>query len=181
MNQDLPPIRWARPDDLEQIVELCAEHATFERADYAPEGKRERLREHLFGPQPRAYCLVVDAPDGHSLAAYATFTLEFSTWDAAEFVHVDCLYLRLGARNRSLGWQLGKRIASEALALGARHMQFQTPPFNEAAIRIYSAMGARRKDKVRFYADRDDMLRFVSSRGVPVPQRTEGATEPCRA
>lgn len=171
MTENLQPIRWARPEDLDDIVELCAEHAQFEQASYSREGKRELLQRHLFGPSPRVRCLVADGPADTPLAGYATFTLEFSTWDAAEFVHVDCLYLRPGVRNRSLGWQIGKRIASEALALGAHHMQFQTPPFNEPAIRIYSAMGAHRKDKVRFYADRADMLRFVNSRGVPVGRR----------
>lgn len=175
MNTTTPAIRRARPEDLDDIIELCAEHAAFEHANYAREGKREALRAHLFGPAPRVHCLVVEGAEGGRLGGYATFTLEFSTWDAAEFVHVDCLYLRPGARNRSLGWQVGKRIASEALAMGARHMQFQTPPFNEPAIRIYSAMGAHRKDKVRFYADRDDMLRFVNARGIPVGPRSAEA------
>lgn len=170
MNDSQHAIRWARPSDLEQIVELCAEHAIFERAAYSREGKAELLARHLFAPQPRAWCLVADAPSG-GLAGYATFTREFSTWDAAEFVHVDCLYLRAGARNRQLGWLFGKRIASETLALGIDAMQFQTPPFNESAIRIYAAMGAHRKDKVRFYADRHDMSRFVNSRGVPNGRR----------
>lgn len=165
------PIRWARPEDISELVRLCAEHAVFERADYQAEGKAERLARHLFGPQRRAHCLVVEDEDNTAvLTGYATFTQEFSTWDADFFVHVDCLYLRPNGRNRQLGWQLGKRIAAEALALGADFMQFQTPPFNETAIRLYSAMGARRKDKVRFYADRSDMQRFVHGRGVPVRQ-----------
>jgi ribosomal protein S18 acetylase RimI-like enzyme len=177
MAETLQAIRWARPDDLEEIIELCAEHAHFERAIYSREGKRELLLRYLFGQAPRAKCLVVERVDGGPLAGYATFTLEFSTWDAAEFVHVDCLYLRPSVRNRSLGWQIGKRIANEILAMGVRHVQFQTPSFNEPAIRIYQAMGASRKDKARFYGDRDGMLRFVNGRGAAATRRAEAHTQ----
>ena len=31
-------IRPATPNDLDEIVRLCAEHAEFERAEYAPDG-----------------------------------------------------------------------------------------------------------------------------------------------
>lgn len=175
MSPSASPIRWATPDDVPELIRLCAEHAVFERATYDPAGKADALTRHLFGPDPRARCLVVDGEPGSPLLGYATFTREFSTWDADFFIHVDCLFLRPAARNRQLGWQLGKRIASEALALGVGFMQFQTPPFNETAIRLYQAMGAQRKEKVRFYADRNDLQRFVGHRAIPIPPRQRAA------
>ena len=168
-----PAIRWAVPADIPELVRLCAEHAAFEYADYDPAGKAERLAQHLFGPQPRARCLVVDGDRPGHLLGYASFTEEFSTWDAAPYTHVDCLYLRPGGRNRHLGWQMGKRIAAEALASGSQGIQFQTPPFNRPAIRLYEAMGARRKEKVRFYGNADEMRRFVAARGPAGPADSE--------
>ncbi len=153
-------IRSAKPDDIDEIIALCAEHAVLEKAAFDPRGKAERLAHHLFGTAPRAHCLVLEGTDGR-LLGYATYALEFSTWDAEFFFHVDCLYLRPEARNQGVGWLFGKRIASEMVASGVGSMQFQTPPFNSPAIRIYEAMGATRKDKVRFYANREDALRFI--------------------
>lgn len=153
-------VRAAIPADLDEIIQLCSEHAQYEQAEYDPEGKKEKLLDHLFSAAPRAYCLVVESVDAQ-IIGYATYTKEFSTWDADFFVHVDCLYLRPAARNRRIGWVLGKHIARATLDLGIQFMQFQTPPFNTPAIRIYEAMGARKKDKIRFYANRDDMLKFV--------------------
>jgi L-amino acid N-acyltransferase YncA len=153
-------IRRARPEDMDALIALCAEHAAYERADYQPAGKAQRLAAFLFADSPRVHCLVLEDRDGR-LLGYATYTLEFSTWDAEHFFHVDCLYLRDAARNRGVGWLFGKRIAQEMVDLGVPSMQFQTPPFNTPAIRIYEAMGASRKDKVRFSATRADALRFL--------------------
>jgi ribosomal protein S18 acetylase RimI-like enzyme len=154
-------VREARREDLPEIVRLCAEHALFEQADYAPEGKSAKLAQFLFSDPPRAYCLILENGEGRPVG-YATFSFEFSTWDAEHYFHVDCLYMREEARNRGVGWKFGKRIAEEMVKRGARTIQFQTPPFNTLAIRIYQAMGAKRKDKARFYATRDDALRFIN-------------------
>lgn len=153
-------IRPAVPEDIDDIIELCAEHAKHEQAEYSSEGKKEKLSRCLFGSRPQLYCLVVEDQKS-GIVGYATYSQEFSTWEADFFIHVDCLYLRPKARNRRIGWILGKHIARAALELDAQTIQFQTPPFNTPAIRIYEAMGARRKEKVRFYADRQDMLNFV--------------------
>jgi L-amino acid N-acyltransferase YncA len=153
-------VRAARREDLPEIIRMCAEHAEFERAQYNADGKMERLEQFLFGESPRAYCLVLENGEGR-LAGYATFSFEFSTWDAEHYFHVDCLYLREEARNRGVGWIFGKRIAQEMVQRGARTIQFQTPTFNSLAIRIYQAMGAKPKEKVRFYATREDALRFI--------------------
>jgi hypothetical protein len=45
-------IRPVTEHDLAQLVELCAEHAAFERADYDCEGKQQRLRGLLFVREP---------------------------------------------------------------------------------------------------------------------------------
>jgi hypothetical protein len=79
--------------DVDELIDLCAEHADFEGAEYDSAGKAERLAEHLFGEHPSAQCVVAQGPDGR-LAGYGSFSLEFSMWDAEHYVHVDCLYLR---------------------------------------------------------------------------------------
>lgn len=153
-------VRAARLSDLDEVIRLCAEHAAYERASYDPAGKAERLAPLLFGPNPRLHCLVLEGPD-RRLMGYATYTLECSTWDADYYFHVDCLYLREEVRSRGIGWAMGKRLAQEMVKAGVPSIQFQTPPFNTQAIRIYEAMGAKQKEKVRFYATRDDALRFI--------------------
>ncbi|BCL79075.1 hypothetical protein ccbrp13_15400 [Ktedonobacteria bacterium brp13] len=97
-------IRAASPEDLDALIELCAEHAAYEGSMYDPQNKKERFFSALFSASPRLYAWVAEQ-QGNSVG-FATATQEFSTWEAASFLHMDCLYLReeargLGLENRS--------------------------------------------------------------------------------
>jgi hypothetical protein len=56
-----------------------------------PDGKAERLADALFLSK-RLHGLVVE--QGSELIGYATYTFDYSTWDAAEFMYLDCLFLK---------------------------------------------------------------------------------------
>lgn len=142
-------IRKAEPKDLPEIIQLCAEHAAFEQADYSSLGKADKLSAHLFNNPPACFCLVVEM-DG-ALTGYATYSKEFSTWDADFYIHMDCLFLRPHARNMGIGEQLIKQIAQSAQALNCRLIQWQTPKFNSRAIKFYKRIGATEKEKLRFF------------------------------
>ena len=139
------------PVDLAELVVLCAEHAAYERSHFDPEGKVEALHIMLFAPEARLQCLVAEA-DG-KLIGYATFSVECSTWDAAYYMHMDCLFLRPEARNKGLGKQLMKVIAQQALDMGVARMQWQTPSFNVDAVRFYDRLGPVKKEKYRLFLD----------------------------
>ncbi len=144
-------IRWARFEDLPELVRLCAEHAEYERSAFAPAGKEEALGHLLFMPEARLKCLIAEE-DGAAIG-YASFSVDVSTWDADRYMHMDCLYLRPQARNMGIGRALMARIAQEALALGVKRMQWQTPSFNVAAVRFYDRLGPVRKEKFRLFLD----------------------------
>ena len=86
-----PIIRFAQPDDLSQIIELCALHAEYEQSDYSATGKKERLGLHLFGDTPEFNCLVVEKEN--ELIGYATYMKQYSTWDADFYIYMDCLFM----------------------------------------------------------------------------------------
>lgn len=153
-------IRTALPDDIEGLIELCAEHATYEGTNYDLRGKRECLSAALFLTDPRVYAWVV-VRNGY-LVGYATATQEFSTWDAALFLHMDCLYLREEVRGYGLGRLLVEEIARLALQLGCVNVQWQTPTWNEHAIRFYQHLGAKSNQKVRFFFSGADLETFLA-------------------
>ncbi|MFE0171627.1 GNAT family N-acetyltransferase [Streptomyces sp. NPDC059002] len=147
---EAPTVRPARPADLPRVVELAAEHAAFEKAAPVPADLAERLSALLFEvPAPRLRCLVAELPGGE-LVGYATCAAEISTWDGAEFLHMDCLFLRDGHRGLGLGRLLLDAVAAEARGLGLTEVQWQTPVWNEGAIRFYDRMGVPAKEKVRY-------------------------------
>lgn len=146
-------IRRATPVDMDEIINLCEEHAEYEGAVYRKDGKAKRLSEVLFNDKPRLQCLIAENGDG--IVGYATFSFEISTWDANYYTHMDCLYLRSSARGQGIGEALVKEIAKQTRAKGLCQLQWQTPRSNERAIKFYCRLGASAKEKLRFYINED--------------------------
>ncbi len=145
------------------MAALCVEHAAFEGVSLDAAPDMAALHSALFGDAPPLICWVVD--DGGDLVGYASAAREFSTWQAAYYLHMDCLYLKPAARELGLGAQLTARLAGDALGLQCKGMQWQTPADNVRAARFYRRIGARSKDKLRFYLSEKDVS-SLASRGV---------------
>lgn len=142
-------IRKALPEDMTEIINLCEEHAAYEQASYNRPGKAEKLSFHLFSKEPRLFCLI--AEQNSSIAGYATYMFEFSTWDAAFYCHMDCLYLRPAYRGFGMGEALVHEIEKQAKLSGIDLIQWQTPVSNVRAIKFYHRIGATSKEKLRLY------------------------------
>jgi GNAT superfamily N-acetyltransferase len=143
--------------DLPELVELIREHARYERAAEPRPDLQQALAAWLFVPRPRLRVLVAVQDD--ALVGYASWSLEASTWQAAEYAHLDCLFLRESIRGRGAGRQLMAAVEAEARAAGAGQLQWQTPEWNEAAIRFYRRTGAREAAKARFTLELTDPSR----------------------
>lgn len=174
-DHELCCIRAVSRHDLEALIELCAEHATYEGARYEREGKADALARALFTDPPRLYAWVVERTA--RLVGYATATQEFSTWDAASFFHMDCLYLREEARGAGLGRHLIKEIARLARQLGCVNVQWQTPVWNTRAISFYRRLRAEGKEKVRFVFSGDALEPFLAPER-DIPHGTMAPTDP---
>ncbi|MFJ1702325.1 GNAT family N-acetyltransferase [Kitasatospora sp. NPDC088346] len=147
---DTPRVRPAVRADLPGVVVLAAEHAAYERAPAPADGLAELLAGELFErAEPRLSCLVAELPGG-ALAGYATCTEEFGTWQGRPYLHLDCLYLRDEHRGLGLGARLVDAVLAEARARGLDEVQWNTPAWNEGAIRFYDRLGAARKEKQRY-------------------------------
>ncbi len=150
MRPDSAPVltRRASPADLGILVELCVEHAVFEQTLLNTDGLQGRLEQAIFENPARLYCWVVEYAG--VIVGYATATVDFSTWNAASFMHLDCLYLKASARGNGLGRLLLCQVIEFARTLNCRNLQWQTPVWNEPAIRFYEREGAMPHQKYRF-------------------------------
>ena len=144
-------IRFAQREDLDELVNLCEEHALYEKADFSKINKKENLSVYLFSEEPALYCLVVEL--NSRLIGYATYMKQFSTWDANFYVYMDCLFLNDKSRGLGLGVELMNQIKKESVKLGCDLIQWQTPTFNTGAIKFYNKIGAHSKNKERFFLD----------------------------
>ncbi len=141
-------IRECKTGDLDALVVLCAKHADYERAEYNAAGKKEKLEAALFSDDKKLYGMVVEVAG--EVVGYVTYTFDFSTWDAQKFIYLDCLYLEDAYRNFGIGQVLMEKVIEIGKSENCVNMQWQTPDFNEKAIRFYKRIGGIGKEKVRF-------------------------------
>ncbi|GHB81301.1 N-acetyltransferase [Streptomyces cirratus] len=149
MSEYESPVRAARVEDLPRIVELVHEHVAYEKSHPREPGLEARLRGVLFGQGARVWVLLAQTPQGE-VVGYAACSAEFSFWDGRDYLHLDCLYLAEGARGHGLGAALMDGVAGLARERGFGHMEWQTPDWNEGAIRFYDRLGATGRPKRRY-------------------------------
>jgi GNAT superfamily N-acetyltransferase len=123
-------------------------HARHERSEFSTDGKHEKLAEAIFSESPKLYCWIVEVDN--DVTGYCTFTIDFSSWSASHYLHLDCLYFDLPWRGKGLGKRLMEKLKSYATERQCANIQWQTPDFNVDAIRFYEKLGAESKSKVRF-------------------------------
>ena len=134
---------------IDNVVRLCRDHAAYEQSDYSEDGKAELLVESIFSNSPKLFCKV--AVVNGNYIGYVTWMRQYSSWDASEYLYMDCLYI--DDAYRSMG--IGAKLVEEIKKYGRNHqidlIQWQTPDFNKRAIKFYKRIGATSKSKERFF------------------------------
>jgi GNAT superfamily N-acetyltransferase len=136
-------------------------HALFERAHIDLKNLESRLEGILIQPADHAACIVAElvatTNDSRSnLAGYATMSPEFSTWAARDYLHMDTLFVDEEFRGYGIGQLLVERTKAIASQRGYLEVQWQTPSWNNDAIRFYNRLGATGSTKQRFHLATND-------------------------
>ncbi|GLR12242.1 N-acetyltransferase [Chitinimonas prasina] len=139
-------IRLATAADAASLARLCEAHARYERIPYQAEGHAQRLATAL--QQARLHAWL--AEQSGEVLGYASTTLDYATLAGLAYLHLDCLYLRPDARGQGLGAALLATVCQHGRSLGCKELQWQTPDWNQGAIRFYRRLGAQQRSKVRF-------------------------------
>jgi GNAT superfamily N-acetyltransferase len=148
-------IRPAEPGDADQLLMLVRDHARFEhaKATIAPAD----LARLLASPTPVRLTV---AEDQGVLLGYTAVTFDYSLWRGRLWAHLDCLFVRATDRNQGTGKRLLAQALAQALAAGADRLEWQTPDWNEAAIRFYGREGAACEAKKRFHLPTGSIVGF---------------------
>jgi GNAT superfamily N-acetyltransferase len=146
-------VRSALVRDVARIVELCTLHAQFERTTINLADKHSLLTEALFVSsgcevEPKLYCWVAEV--NKTVVGYATATIDFSTWQCASYLHLDCIYIEQKFRGHGLGQQLMHSVYQFARIRQIKQVQWQTPNWNVDASNFYHQLGAIGFEKRRF-------------------------------
>jgi GNAT superfamily N-acetyltransferase len=154
-------IRPATEHDTALLLELIRELAAYERlADHVVATEAD-LRESLFGPRPGAEAVIGYA--GSEPAGFAVFFQSFSTFVGRPGLYLEDLFVRPEWRKRGLGRLLLAHLAAVAVERGYGRMEWSVLDWNELAIGVYRAIGARPMDQWTVYRLTGDALRELAA------------------
>jgi ribosomal protein S18 acetylase RimI-like enzyme len=133
-------IRPAVHEDLEALVGLVGELATFENSSEQVKIDVTLLGDALFGAEPSAFARVaiVDA----EIVGMAIYYRTFSTWTGRTGIHLDDLYVKPDHRGRGVGRALLATLARLAVEQGSTRIEWKVLDWNERALAFYRSLGA---------------------------------------
>src|SRR5277367_1540935 len=133
-------IRSARPDDVPTVLTLIRALARYEKLEHQVVGTETDLREHLFGPHPRAEVALVE--DGGDIAAFALFFHNYSTFLCKPGLYLEDLFVLPEHRRKGYGKALLAHLAKLAVERGCGRFEWAVLDWNEPAIGFYRSLGA---------------------------------------
>ena len=137
-------VRPARRDDLDPLWSLTVALAKYEKLEPRVTGSRERLAEHLFGPEARIECLVAEE-DGRIVGS-AIFFPTYSTFRTQPMMWLEDLIVLPEARRTGAGRALMAELARIALERDCWRLDWVVLDWNRPSIEFYEHLGAKRQN-----------------------------------
>jgi GNAT superfamily N-acetyltransferase len=131
----------ATVDDVPVVLSLIRALAEYEQLADQVKATEADLRTSLFGPTPAAEVIIGYA--GDEPAGFALYFQSFSTFVGRPGLYLEDLFVRPEWRKQGLGRQLLGRLARIAVERGYGRMEWSVLNWNEMALRVYRAAGAR--------------------------------------
>ena len=123
------------------ILSLIKALAEYERLAGPVHATEADLRGVLFGARPAAEVIIAYADD--EPAGFALYFQSFSTFVGRPGLYLEDLFVKPEWRNKGLGRMLLARLARIAVERGYGRMEWSVLNWNETALRVYRAVGAK--------------------------------------
>jgi GNAT superfamily N-acetyltransferase len=133
-------IRTAREEDMEQVLGLIRELATFENETDAVELKASDLRRDGFGGHRLFQCFVAEQQD--VIVGMALVYPRYSTWKGVA-IHLEDLIVSAPMRGSGLGTALLDEVVKYGYGIGVKRICWEVLDWNDTAIAFYEKKGAR--------------------------------------
>jgi GNAT superfamily N-acetyltransferase len=138
-------IRPASTDDAEAIHRFICELANYEREPDAVKNTPENLRRQLADTHAPFECFIAEI--GDTPVGFALYFFTYSTWEGVQSLYLEDLYVSPVARKAGVGTALMKRLARTARERGCARMEWSVLDWNQLAIGLYEALGARAQNE----------------------------------
>jgi GNAT superfamily N-acetyltransferase len=149
-------IRPATPADIPTILRFIYELATYEREPDAVVATEADLLRDGWGATPRFNALIADYES--KPAGFALYFTSYSTWRGHHGIRLEDLYVTPSLRGKGIGKALLARLARIAVDEGCPRLEWDVLAWNQPAIDIYEAVGAKILTEWRIMRLSDDAL-----------------------
>lgn len=147
-------VRSAHRGDVPEIRRLIGELAEYEKAAGSALATEADLAEALFGPHPAVFALIAETEEsggGTSVAGFALWFRNFSTWTGRHGVYLEDLYVRPEFRGGGHGRALMAELAAICTQRGYSRMDWSVLDWNTPSIGFYRSLGAAPMDEWTAY------------------------------
>jgi len=132
-------IRFAKKEDMRQVLDLIMELAHYEKEPDAVEVDVEQLQDDGFGEDPKFKCFVAES--NGKIVGIALVYMRYSTWKG-EVLHLEDLIVGETMRGSGLGTALLNEVVKYGHGLGVKRIGWEVIDWNEPAIGFYEKKGA---------------------------------------
>lgn len=154
-------IRFASEADIPLILEFIRDLAVYEDHLQHFEATEVRLREFLFGREPKAKALL--AYDGDRPVGVAVYYYTFSTFAGLPGLYLEDLFVKPDARGGGVGRALLSYLAKIAQAEKCWRIEWAVLHWNKTAIQFYKNLGAVVMDEWAVYRLSGEPLRRLAT------------------
>jgi ribosomal protein S18 acetylase RimI-like enzyme len=151
-------VRDAKPEDASRIIEMSAAVSAHEGLP-SPALTAEALVGFAFHQRLLDICLA-EAEGG--LVGHVVTTRSFDVQAGAPTRWMCDLYVEPSFRGRGIGRRLIGAVSQHAIAEGAAYLQWLMTPDNDAAVRFYKSIGARRDGGIAMFLRREEMATLAA-------------------
>ena len=143
-------LRPARRDDSSALLGLIRELAEYEKLLHQVDATAPSLEAALFGPRSEAYAPKVFADVAEwtqggltSLAGFALWFYNFSTFRGRHGIYLEDLYVRPEMRGRGVGKALLVNLARRCIDENLARLEWAVLDWNTPARKFYESLGAQ--------------------------------------
>ena len=134
-------IRSAKPEDVAEIHAMVRELADYEKSLDEAKATAQQLNDALFGARPAVFAHVAEDEAG-TVAGFALWFLNYSTWNGVHGIYLEDLYVRPAARGAGYGKALLAQLAGICVERGYGRLEWSVLDWNEPALAVYRSQGA---------------------------------------
>ena len=146
----------ATEQDVPLILQFIRELAEYERLADRVEATEQRVRDNLFGPTPRACCVL--AYQETRAVAFALYYYTYSTFAGLPGLYLEDLFVKPDVRGQGVGRALLRHLAQLAKQNGCWRIEWAVLRWNQSAIGFYENLGAVPMDEWEVYRLSGDAL-----------------------